>query len=91
MEYRQELAELTSKLAAVQQKEECPVVNKTRSIVQKFESTTSQSNITRSNSFIDSRVKQLESELQTEKKLLREKEAEIHELQRQVDILRLNS
>lgn len=82
MEYRQELAELTNKLGSMQQPEE-PIVSKARSMAQRFESSRPQQ-VARSNSFADSRVKQLESELQTDKKLLAEKEAEIHELQRQV-------
>lgn len=75
---------MTNKLGSLQQQKD-EVSTKTRSIVQKFESSRPQPQINRSNSFIDSRVKQLEAELQTEKKLLAEKEAEIQNLQSQIE------
>lgn len=55
-------------------------------MVQRFERTQTHrdSQISRSVSFADNRIKQLESELQTEKRLLAEREAEIEELRRQV-------
>jgi hypothetical protein len=81
------LAELTKKLGAVQQSHETSTgfrSVRTHEIVRQFENQKPQQTINRSDSFVDNRVKQLESALQTEKKLLAEKENEIRDLQRQV-------
>ncbi|KAI6191073.1 hypothetical protein M3Y97_00188200 [Aphelenchoides bicaudatus] len=92
VEYRQELAELTKKLGTVQHEGYQSSTAKTQSMVQRFERTRShqEHQLNRSVSFADNRIKQLESELQTERKLLAEREAEIQELQRQIDEIEHN-
>lgn len=90
VEYRQELAELTKKLANAQKEENVGVggmTTRTQTIIKRFESQPQQQQqqqVNRSNSFVDNRIKQLESALQTEKRLLTEKETEIENLHKQV-------
>lgn len=74
---------MTKKLGTVRNEEQSSAAGSTISMVQRFER--NQQQVNRSVSFVDNRVKQLESELHTERNLLAEREAEIHELQRQVN------